>query len=284
MRTPFATTRDDAIMPVIDSPQNPRIQAALGLRDRTERLRTGLTIVDGARESRRALESGIVVETAFVCRTLAGNPDVEAVIRGLESSNGVIVEVSERAHDRLAFGNRRDGLILIVRTPPADLAHLRPSQDPLLLVTEDVEKPGNLGAILRTADACGMDAVIAVGGTDLFNPNVIRASVGTVFTVPVAAGTAAEVQAWLADHRIRPVAARVDAPIRYTDADLTGPLALILGSEADGLSADWNAPGIDAVGLPMHGVADSLNVSVAAAVLAFEACRQRDLLTAPSKE
>jgi TrmH family RNA methyltransferase len=145
----------------------------------------------------------------------------------------------------------------------------------LVVVTEDVEKPGNLGAILRSADAVGAAAVIAAGGTDLFNPNVIRASVGTVFAMPVAAAPAARVAAWLRERRLRVVATRVDSGGLYVDMDLRGPLAIVLGSEAAGLSDTWIADDIEAVRLPMAGIGDSLNVSVTAAVLLYEAWRQR---------
>ena len=262
---------------MIDSPQNPRIQAAFALRDRRERLDSGQTIVDGARECRRAIEARVPVVAAFVCRELIRTADAKAAVARLTADGAEIVEVSERAHDRLAFGNRGDGLVLVVRTPSTGLDALRLGPNPLVLVTEDVEKPGNLGAILRTADGSGCDAVIAIGGTDLYNPNVVRASVGTVFTVPVAAASAGEVRSWLHKHGIRPLAARVEAAPRYWEVDLTGPLAFVLGSESDGLSSAWQDVEIEGVSLPMHGVADSLNVSVAAAVLAFEARRQRDL-------
>jgi TrmH family RNA methyltransferase len=167
-------------------------------------------------------------------------------------------------------------MVAVVRTPPTDLARLAPGEESLVVVVEAVEKPGNLGAILRTADGAGVDAVIAADPrTDLFNPNAIRASLGTVFTRPVAAAPTAEVLAWLADRGIRPVAARVDAERPYTDADLRGPVALVLGSEAEGLREAWDDAGVEPVRIPMHGTADSLNVSVAAAVLLYEAVRQR---------
>jgi RNA methyltransferase, TrmH family len=270
-------------MPVIDSPRNPRIKAALELRDRKARIETRRTLVDGARESRRVIEAGARVEVAFVCDALATGPDAVEALRALAGRGVEIIEVSERVHDRLAFGNRGDGLVLVAGTPDVDLGSLRPGPDPLILVIEDVEKPGNLGAILRTADAVGCDAVIAVGGTDLFNPNVVRSSVGTVFSVPVAAAGAADALAWLRTLDIRLLAARVDATLAYTEADLRGSLALVLGSEADGLSPAWQDSSIVGVRLPMHGLADSVNVSVAAAVLAFEARRQRDLPSEPSR-
>ena len=260
---------------VVDSPHNPRIQAAAALRDRKDRIASGLTLVDGARECRRAIDAGVAVESAFSCASLLRSEDALAAIAALHARGIPTVEVTERAFTKLAFGDRADGLILVVRAPIAGLEDLRLGVDPLVLVTEEVEKPGNLGAILRTADAAGCEAVIAIGGTDLFNPNVIRASVGTAFTVPLAAATADEAIAWLRVNGLRIVAARVDAALEYSAADLRGPLAIALGSEAAGLSAAWQSLDIEAVRLPMLGVADSLNVSATAAILAFEARRQR---------
>lgn len=260
---------------LIESPSNPRIRAALALRDRGERVATGLTLVDGARESRRALEAGVEVESAFVCRPLLRLEDAHAAVAALSRRGIRPTEVGERALDRLAFGDRNDGLVLVVRSPSTALDELDIGPEPLILVTEDVEKPGNVGAILRTADAAAADAVIAVGGTDLFNPNVIRASAGVAFSMPLAAGSAGEVLGWLRERSIRVVATVVEAPTAYTDADLRGPLAIVLGSETHGLSDAWRDPGVEAISIPMRGVADSLNVSVTAAILAFEARRQR---------
>jgi TrmH family RNA methyltransferase len=270
-----------AATPVIDSPANPRVRAALRLRERRERDESGLTLVDGGRECLRAMEAGAVVETAFVCPVRIGSTEArrvfEKVAQRFEPFGAAIdvVELGERAFDRLAYGDRADGVVLVVRSPSTRLEDLVLPAEPLIVVTEDVEKPGNVGAILRSADAAGAHAVIAVGGTDLYNPNVIRASVGTIFTVPVASAAAAEVIAWLRAAAIRIVATRVDATHLHVDADLTGPLAIVLGSEANGLSDAWRAPDIDAVRLPMLGTADSLNVSAAAAVLLYEAWRQR---------
>lgn len=270
----------------IESPANPRIRAAAALRERRERDRSGLTLVDGLRESIRALEAGVATELGLVCPTLLdGDADGEGHAEGAERVRTLlrergteIVDVSERAFSRVAFGDRNDGIVLVVRAPTTDLAAIRflEAGHPLVVVTEDIEKPGNLGAILRSADGAGADAVVAVGGTDLFNPNVIRASTGTVFSVPIAAASAAAVLHWLREHGLRIVAAKVDAARLHTEADLTGPLALVLGNEASGLSDAWNAPDVESLRLPMLGVADSLNVSVAGAVLLYEARRQRD--------
>ena len=266
---------------MIESPANPRIRAALRLRERRERDATGLTLIDGGREALRAMEAGAVVESAFICRPLLSTREAKRVAEKLSQSFGPFgasidySEVGERAFERLAYGDRADGVVVVVRAPRADLADIQLPAHPLLVVTEDVEKPGNVGAILRSADAVGVDAVIAVGGTDLFNPNVIRASVGTVFTIPVATASAAEAAAWLRDNAVRIVASLVDAERLHVDADLRGPLAIVLGSEATGLSDAWRTPDVETVRLPMAGVADSLNVSVAAAVLLYEAWRQR---------
>jgi TrmH family RNA methyltransferase len=262
---------------LIDSPANPRLRAAVALRERRERDATGLTLVDGGREARRAIEAGVEVETAFVCPPLVTSGDARAAVNALARAAGrrELVAVSERAFEKLAYGDRGDGIVLVVRPRSRALADLHLPEMPLVVVTEDVEKPGNVGAILRSADGAGADAVIAAGGTDLFNPNVIRASVGTVFSMPVVAAPAGEVAAWLRGRGIRVVATRVDAPTLHADADLRGPVALVLGSEADGLSAAWSGPDVEAIRLPMEGIADSLNVSAAAAILLYEAWRQR---------
>jgi TrmH family RNA methyltransferase len=172
--------------------------------------------------------------------------------------------------------------VAIVETPHAtldDIAERLPT-DALIVVVEGVEKPGNLGAVLRSADAAGATAVVAADAlTDPFNPNSIRASLGTIFTMPVVSAGSTETGDWLTARGIRAVAAVVDAPTRYTDADLTGPLAIVLGSEAAGLSAAWRGGPAEPVSIPMAGIADSLNVSIAAAVLLFEAVRQRRVTT-----
>jgi TrmH family RNA methyltransferase len=270
---------------IIESASNPRVKAALRLRERAEREASGLTLVDGGREALRAMEAGWTVETAFVCPSRIASQEAKRVSEKVEQSFGPFgaaierIELGERAFDRLAFGDRADGIVLVVRAPKRGLGDLDVPATPLIVVTEDVEKPGNLGAILRSADGVGANAVIAVGGTDLFNPNVIRASVGTVFGVPLAAASAPEVVAWLRRAGVRIVIARVDATTLHVDADLTGPVAIVLGSEAKGLSDAWSGPSVEAVRLPMLGRADSLNVSAAAAVLLYEAWRQRRSVT-----
>lgn len=262
---------------VLTSPKNPRVRAALALRDRRARDEAGLTLVDGVRELTRALAGGARAAEVFVVEH-ALNEDGATAVEAARSGGAAIVPVTAGVLDRLGYGERSEGVVATVRIPDTSLDRLAGGlpPDPLVVVLEGVEKPGNLGAVLRSADAAGADAVVVADPrTDLFNPNAIRASLGTVFAVPVAAGSAAAVRAWLASAGIRPVAARVGATVGYTDADLRGAVALVLGSEADGLTDAWTGDDVTAVSLPMMGVADSLNVSVTAAVLLYEARRQR---------
>ena len=262
----------------ISSPSNPRVTAAARLRDRRERDRRGLTLVDGGREVGRAVAAGVGIEESFVCPALVRTPDAEQAVRALETLGPPVWTVSEPAFAKVAFGDRSDGVIAVIRPPAADLAGLTLPVNPLVVVLERVEKPGNLGAILRSADGAGADAVIVADpGTDLYNPNAVRASLGTIFSVPVAAAAADEVRAFLRDRGILVVAARLEAAEPPWRVDLRGPVAVVLGSEATGLEGEW-ARDASTVGvrIPMHGVADSLNVSVAAAILLYEARRQRD--------
>lgn len=264
-------------LPVLTSLANPRIRAASALRERRERDRAGLTLVDGARELRRAIDAGVAVVEVFVCEPLLAGPDARAALDRLRAGGIPLQPVSEPVFAKLAFGQRAEGLVAVIRIPSVRLDDLAIPGQPLVVVVEAVEKPGNLGAILRSADGAGADAVIAASPrTDLFNPNTIRASAGTIFGLPLAAATTGETRAWLAGRGLRIVTARVDAPTAYTDADLTGPVALVFGTEAEGLSDNWRDAGADAIRIPMLGIADSLNVSVSAAVLLYEARRQRD--------
>ena len=265
--------------PPLSSPSNPRIRAAAALRDRRERDATGLTIVDGARELRRALAAGVDVVEAFICEPLLAGEDARAALDGLDALSRAgtpVHRTTEAAFTKLAFGERAEGLVAVIRPPGLALDDLHPPADALIVVIEGVEKPGNVGAVLRSADGAGADAVIAASPrTDLANPNVIRASAGIVFSMPFAAAESDVVLAWLRERRLRILAARVEASTAYDRIDLTGPVALVLGAEDRGLTEVWTGDDITALHLPMAGVADSLNVSVSAAVLLYEAHRQR---------
>jgi TrmH family RNA methyltransferase len=261
----------------IASPSNPRIKATARLRDRRQRDATGLTLVDGTREVRRALEAGVRVVEAYVCEPLLAGEDARAALDALRSRDIPTTSTTQAAFAKIAFGDRADGMIAVVRIPSMRLDDLALPAEPLVVVLEGVEKPGNLGAVLRSADGAGVDALIAASPrTDLMNPNAIRASAGTIFSVPIASAPTDEVITWLQRRMIPIVATLVDADTLYTDADLTGPLAVVFGSEAAGLTRAWRTEGITAVRLPMLGIADSLNVSVSGAVVLYEARRQRD--------
>ena len=259
----------------ITSTKNPRIGAAVALRERRARDETGLTLVDGVRELGRAIAAGATVHEVFIDE--AGvDPSALEVVGAARAAGATITPVAPAVLHRLAYGDRAEGLVATVGIPDLSLAGLEVSRDALVVVLEGVEKPGNLGAVLRSADGAGADAVIlADQRTDPFNPNAIRASLGTIFALRLASGTAAEVRAWLDGAGLRTLAARVDAAATYTDADLRGGIALVLGSEADGLSDAWSGDGVAGISLPMLGIADSLNVSITAAVLLYEARRQR---------
>src|SRR5689334_9224394 len=263
--------------PTVASPSNPRIKATARLRDRRQRDATGLTLVDGAREVRRALEAGVGVVEAYVCEPLLGGQDARAALDALAARDIPTTSTTEAAFGKIAFGDRADGIIAVIRIPPMRLDDLAVPDAPLVVVIEGVEKPGNLGAVLRSADGAGVDALIAASPrTDLMNPNAIRASAGTIFSVPIAAAPTDEVIDWLQQRKIPIVATLVDAETLYTEVDLTGPLAIAFGSEASGLTDAWRTQDTDGIRLPMLGIADSLNVSVSAAVVLYEARRQRD--------
>jgi RNA methyltransferase, TrmH family len=260
----------------ITSRQNPRVKDAARLRDARDRRQTGRFIIDGAREITRAIKCGITPLEVFRCDELINTAEARAAVAALKSTTAETFAVSADVYSKLAFGDRSDGLIVVAKHPQRSLADLKLTPNPLIAVLEAIEKPGNLGAILRSADAAGIDAVISADGrADLFNPNTIRASLGTVFRDNVCEASAADTVAWLREMQLPIVAARPDATALYTEVDLTYGAAIVLGSEALGLSAAWSAADITAVRLPMHGVADSLNVSTTAAVLFYEALRQR---------
>ena len=260
----------------LSSTRNPRVRAAAALRDRRARDEAGLTLIDGVRELMRAIAGGAAVVEVFVDPGRAVG-SAAAAVEASRAAGAEVIEVSGPVIDSLAYGNRGEGIVAVARIPESSLAAIALTPGALVVVVEGVEKPGNLGAVLRSADGAGADLVIAADPrTDLFNPNAIRASQGTVFSLPVAAAPSATARSWLREAGIRVVTARVDAPTAYTDTDLRGAVAIVLGSEASGLTDAWSGDDVTAVRLPMRGVADSLNVSIAAAVLLYEARRQRD--------
>lgn len=268
----------------IASLHNPRLKDAARLRDRRGRQQQEQFLIDGARELRKALAAGVEIVEVFL-------PDdaVElnyALLRELASRGVNVATVAPAAFRKLAYGEREAGIVAVARTPQYTLADMCPEESlpgrpeasatPLIMVLESVEKPGNIGAVLRTAAAAGATAlIVADPGTDLYNPNTIRSSLGALFELPVCAASATDVLAWLRRWKFHLFAARVDASRGYTAVDYRLPTALVLGSEAAGLSEVWRGEDIVDVSIPMLGSVDSLNVSVTAAVLLYEVLRQR---------
>jgi TrmH family RNA methyltransferase len=263
----------------LTSPHNPHIKAALRLEKHSERAQRRLTLVEGVREVSRALEAGIAPVEAFVCPELVDHSrlgDALARLARLDAERRThLYSVTPEVFARLAVREESGGVVLVIPFVDTGLEHLPLQASPFFAVIDRPEKPGNLGAILRTADAAGVDGVVVCGGVDLHNPNVVRASLGALFTVPVAEASAAEAIAWLTARQIRIVAATPDAVTRYTAVDLTGPVAIVMGSEAEGLSSQWLAAADEQVMIPMAGRIDSLNLATATALLLYEVVRQR---------
>jgi TrmH family RNA methyltransferase len=255
---------------------NPRVREAAGLRDRRQRKRQQRTLIDGVRELSRALDAKISPLEIFVCPELLTGDDAAALLARVRELHMPTVEVTSQVFAKLAYGERAAGVVAVAETPSAVIEDLKLPADGLVAVVEGIEKPGNLGAVLRSADGAGVSAVlVADPNTDLFNPNTIRASLGTIFAQQIATATSLEIKDWLITRGVQIVAARVDAKIDYFMPDYTRATAMVLGSEADGLGAVWRSAEVTPVRLPMLGVADSLNVSAAAAVMFYEARRQR---------
>ena len=264
---------------LITSPQNPRIKNLLRLQQKSsERREQGLTIIEGHRELTVAHGAGVPITALFVCRELAGEARVGELRTLLGNSAPEWFDVSKVVFEKVAYREGSDGVLALVQPPRRTLASLPLPAAPLLLVLESVEKPGNLGAILRTADAAQATAVVVCDPrTDLYNPNAIRASIGCSFTVPTVATTRAELLAWCREHAIRTYAAALtEVAVPYTTCDFCGPTALVMGTEADGLTPELMQACDQTIIIPMRGAIDSLNVSTATAILTFEALRQRE--------
>ena len=265
-------------MPVekIISLQNPRVKQLVKLRDRGPRDALGVFLVEGYRAITRAMERGVMLRELYFCRDWFLGENEARVLEQAQAQGAELVELGRDAFAKAAYRDRPEGLLAVVAQwshRPSDLKLGRP---PFLLVVEAIEKPGNLGTILRSADAAGVDGVIVCDPvTDLFNPNVVRSSTGVLFSVPVALGTTSEVIAFLRERGIRTVATTPGASARYTQTDLTGPLAIVMGSEQFGLSRAWLDASDAQVCIPMAGQADSLNVAMATIITLFEAVRQR---------
>ena len=265
--------------PVITSVHNQRVKDAAKLRERRQREKQGRTLIDGGREIERAHQAGIELVEVYVCDGFCYENQFQSIVEALQNSRVPVLNCTPEVFTKVAYGERADGIVAVAATPRRSLDDLKLTSSALVAVLVGLEKPGNVGAVLRSADAAGVAAVIvADGGTDLYNPNSIRASLGTIFSLPMCDATTAETFSWLRANNVRMYAARVDGALDYTAADFSGSSAIILGSEKAGLPIEWQGNDISCIKLPMLGVADSLNVSATAAVLFYEALRQRSAL------
>jgi len=261
----------------ITSLQNPRIKQLVKLRERRERDAAGLFLIEGYREVRRALEKKVRLQELYFCPDWFLGENEPALIETAQAAGAQLFELSKEAFAKCSYRDRPDGLLAVAPQWKLGLADLAVGSPPFLLVVESIEKPGNLGTILRSADAAGVDGVIVCDAvTDVFNPNVVRSSTGVLFSVPVVVAESPAVHAWLVEKGIRTVATTPDTPDLYTRVDLRGPLAIVMGSEQYGLSDFWLKASTARVRIPMAGQADSLNVAMATIITLFEAVRQRN--------
>lgn len=260
----------------ITSLQNPRVKQLVKLRDRRDRDEAGLFLVEGYREVRRALEKKIRLNELYFSPDWFLGENEPALIEQARQAGAQLFELSKDAFAKCAYRDRPDGLLAVAPQWKHTLADLKLAPSPFLLVVESIEKPGNLGTILRSADAAGCDAVIVCDAvTDVFNPNVVRASTGVLFSVPVVVAETTAVHAWLREKGIRTAATTPHTTNIYTSTDLRGSLAIVMGSEQYGLSEFWMKGADVLVRIPMAGQADSLNVAMATIITLFEAVRQR---------
>lgn len=266
----------------ISSAQNPKFKTLLELQEKSKaRRREGLFVVEGKRELQHCIEAGYQPFAVFFCPDILGEQGIHDIaglmIRSGQSDSCGMFELSRPLYEKAAYRGGTEGVIAEVRAKDRPLESLHLKDNPLIVVLEAVEKPGNLGAVLRSADAAGADAVIVCDPlTDIYNPNLIRSSIGAVFTVPIAVASSEEAIRWLKSKKIKIYTAQLQDSHRYYDTDMKGGTAIVMGTESAGLTATWRQAADAHIRIPMLGRLDSLNVSVSAAILLYEAVRQRN--------
>ena len=259
----------------ITSAQNPKIKDLLALQEKSkERRKKGLFVVEGRRELLHCIEAGYEPHTIFFCPEIITTADFDEIADRCDCN---YIEIPQHLYDKVAYRGGTEGVIAELYCKEMSLGSLQLKENPLVVVLEAVEKPGNLGAVLRSADASGADAVIVCDPlTDMYNPNLIRSSIGAIFTVPTAAATSEETIEWLKANNIKIYTAQLQDSEWYYDTDMKGGTAIVMGTEATGLTDCWRKAADAHIKIPMLGKLDSLNVSVSAAILMFEAVRQRN--------
>ncbi len=260
----------------ITSVTNPRIKHIVKLRQRSHRDAADEMLIEGYREIHRAFTNRHPIKSLFFCEAQFQGTNNHALLEMLQQNGTQLFHCSKPVFEKISYRDRPDGLLALAPQLHSKLDEIPLSKSPFIVIAEAIEKPGNLGTILRSADAAGVDAVIVCDRcTDINNPNVVRASIGTLFCRPVVEASSEETLQWLRQNGIQTVAATPHADMLYTDADCTIPLAIVMGTEQYGLSDIWMQQSDTQIRIPMHGQADSLNVATATTILLFEVCRQR---------
>ncbi len=265
---------------LITSAQNPKLKEAVRLKERRDREESGLFLIEGYREISRAIQSKVAFEALFFSPHYFLGSNEPALIEQAAKNGAKLYECAEQVFSKLSYRDRPDGLVAVAKQMRYCLSNLdkvvENAKNPLFIIAEAIEKPGNLGTILRSADAVKADGVIVCDRcTDIYNPNVVRASTGTLFTLPVVEASGEETLQWLRQKKITIMAATPSASLEFTEADMKGSLAIAVGTEQLGLSKRWMEAAELQVRIPMMGVADSLNVATATTLLLYEALRQR---------
>ncbi len=261
-------------MKVISSIQNPFVKSLLQLQEKSKnRKQTGTFLMEGQREIQLAINGGYEIETVLFFPDLINITQVNQIV----GKQVLLIEINKDVYQKLAYRDTTEGILAVAKTKSMQLSDLKLSDNPLILVAEAPEKPGNIGALLRTADAANLDAVIIANPkSDMYNPNIVRSSVGGLFTNQIAVGTTAEIIQFLEENKINFYSATLQNSTSYHTQDFTKPTALVVGTEATGLTQEWREKATQNINIPMQGAIDSMNVSVAAAILIFEAKRQRN--------
>ncbi len=258
----------------ITSLQNTKVKKALLLQKHKERITQNLFTIEGIKEIEKAVKSNYTIDSAFFCREIISANEVETILP-VDKISGIF-EVSKQVFIKMAYRDNSGGIIVCAKSKSHRTEDLKLKENPLILVIESVEKPGNIGALYRTADAAGIDAVIISNPvSDLYNPNTIRASLGCVFTVPTVLTSGKKAIDFLSANQINIYPTSLKASVAYHTVDFTKASAIIMGAEAVGISSIWVESAKQTIIIPMKGEADSMNVSTAAAVVIYEACRQR---------
>ena len=260
-------------MKVITSVQNPLIKSLVQLQEKAKaRKQSGTFLIEGQREIQLAIQGGYELETLLFFPELIDPISVNQLSQQIP-----LIEINKEVYQKLAYRDTTEGILAIARTKSMQLSDLKLSNNPLILIAEAPEKPGNIGALLRTADAANLDAVIIANPkSDMYNPNIVRSSVGGLFTNQIAVGSTSEIITFLQQNNINFYGATLQNSTSYHTQDFTQPTALVVGTEATGLSQEWRDKATQNINIPMQGAIDSMNVSVAAAILIYEAKRQRN--------